>query len=123
MKWITRFLASKVSGVIAVIAMLVIAGGGTFIAKQVYDYKELQRKAAYCEGRLSMMDFTRSLSDRAIDQVREGTEDIIRDIEGERDSAEETIPRTEDGQIIPPQGCAANRAPESILRYHGWLRD
>jgi hypothetical protein len=73
----------------------------------------LQRKAAYCEGQLSQQEFIRSLSKRAIDQVNKSADETIEDIKEERDAEE----------ISEPTGCAAQRANESVLRYHGWVSD
>jgi hypothetical protein len=106
----SRFLISKISGWIAILAAGMLLGTGTFVSKQIFDYKELQRKAAYCEGRISMMDFQRSLADRAVDAVEEDTEDVIEEIEELREQEP-----AEDGT----QGCASQRAPDAILRYHG----
>jgi hypothetical protein len=105
-----KFLTSQISGWVAILAVIALIAGGTFVSKQIYDYKELQRKAAYCEGQLSQQEFIRSLSKRAIDQVHRDAEETIDDIEEERDSGEEEL-----------QGCAGKRANESVLRYHGWL--
>lgn len=110
-----KFLTSQISGWVAILSVIALIAVGTFVTKQVYDYKELQRKAAYCEGQLSQQEFIRSLSKRAIDQVNKSAEDTIEAIEEERDSAKETP--------SVPQGCAAQRANESVLRYHGWVSD
>ena len=115
MNFFTKFLVSRVSGWIALLALGAVVGLGAFVTKQVYDYKELQRMAAYCEGRESMMDITRSLQERAIESVEDDKEDVIEELEHEREEAQ---PSEEN----PDTGCAAQRAPESILRYHG-LRD
>ena len=115
MNFFTKFLVSRVSGWLALLALAAVVGLGAFVTKQVYDYKELQRQAAYCEGRASMMDITRSLQERAIEGVEKDSAETIEEIEHEREQAKPT-------EENPVTGCAAQRAPDAILRYHG-LRD
>lgn len=104
-----KFLASQISGWLAVVLLLVSIGGGAFITKQVADYKELQRKAAYCEGQLSAIEQVRKLQERAVDRVEQDEAEALDELEAIRN-----------GETEGPDGCAAERAPESVLRYHGY---
>jgi hypothetical protein len=107
MNILTKFLVSRVSGWMAIAGMVAVLSLGAVVTKVVYDYKELQRQAAYCEGRESMLDIVKPLEERIIKDIEQQDEEIIEELENERDSE------------TPDKGCAGERAPESILRYHG----
>lgn len=107
MNILTKFLVSRVSGWMAIAGMVAVLSLGAVVTKVVYDYKELQRQAAYCEGRESMLDIIKPLEERIIKDIEKQDEEIIEELENERDSE------------TPDTGCAGERAPESILRYHG----
>lgn len=111
---LTKFLTSKFSGWIGILGLLLSLGLGTFVTKQVWDYKELQRKAAYCEGRLHAAKQVKQLQDRVIKDSKQGAEEVIDEIEQIKE--EQTTPEG-------PSGCAAERVPDAILRFHGRLRD
>lgn len=114
--WIARFLASKVSGWLSVLLIAFLLSSSVFVIKQVRDYKELQRAAAFCEGQLSVAKVVKSLQKRAIENLEVTEKETIEEIEDLKEIASE-----ESGE--GPMGCAAERAPDAILRYHGWLRD
>lgn len=82
---LTRFLTSRFSGwlgILGIVATLLLGGLST---KLVYDYKELQRKAAYCEGQQSVMEHARAYQDTIIKSLkRESQEqkDEIKKLEG-----------------------------------------
>lgn len=87
------------SGWIAILAVLLTLGLSTFIGKQVYDYKELQRKAAYCEGKMEALKNARAYQDRIIRSLEKESKEVIDEIEDLKSS----------------EGCAREPAPPIIL--------
>ena len=97
------FLRSKISGYLFLLTFGLFVGAG-YIAWDWYkDYKDLQIDAAYCKGQLEAHDVIKSLQERAIDTIEDEADKAIKNI-------------TE-----IPEGCAAERVPDAILRYHGRL--
>ena len=111
-----KFLASKVSGWMAILGLVAVLSMSGIVVKIVYDYKELQRAAAFCEGQVAQLKIVRDLQERAVEQVEETAEEVIENVEDIKKEYEDVV-------VESPEGCAAQRAPESILRYHGWLPD
>ena len=107
MNFFTKFLVSRVSGWIAIAGLAAVVSLGAVVTKIVYDYKELQRQAAYCEGRESMLNIIKPLEERIIKDLEQKDDEVIEELENERDSE------------TPDKGCAGERAPDAILRYHG----
>ena len=110
-----KFLISRISGWLAIIiTVLSTTAGGALI----YHYKELQKDAAYCKGRLEALEEVDTVRERAIDYIEADKDEIIDEIKELKDTAEaerEALAPSLEGVT----GCAAERAPESILRYHG----
>jgi len=94
------------------LAAAVIGVGGT-AWHYVSDYKDLKTAAAYCEGKLDAQKVILSLQNRASDQVNRNAEDTIKVIKELKD--------TPIDETNPELGCAGQRVPDAILRYHGWL--
>lgn len=66
------------------------------------------------------------MESRVIDTIRKDTKDVVKELEQIRDEAEDVIDEKSapaPDEVVPPTGCAAERAPDAVLRYHGWLRD
>ncbi len=98
-KLFLKFLTSKFSGWISLLALSAVMGLGTYISKQIYDYKELQRRAAFCDGQLSALDNARAYQDEIIRRM-------------ERESAE-TLDEITQLKELP--GCASELADNPIL--------
>lgn len=119
MNWFGNFIVSRASGWIAVVVTIALAGSIIWI-------KDLQQEAAYCKGQLDAAKSVKALENRVVDAIKRDTKDVIKDVEQIKEDAEDVIeerPEPAPDEIIPPSGCAAERAPDSVLRYHGWLRD
>jgi len=112
MSLFTKFLVSRVSGWIAVAAVTATLALGAVTTKIVWDYQALKADAAYCKGRESMLDIIKPLEERIVKEIEDRDGEVIEELENERDA--ETL----DGEDIN-KGCAGQRAPESILKYHG----
>jgi len=111
------------SGWLAILMTVAFTGA---ISGSIWYIKNLQAKAAYCAGLLAAEYDRRGLENRVIGIIRDGAVSVIEDLESDRDEAAEIIenrPEPSEEEVAPPSGCAAERAPESILRYHGWLSD
>lgn len=96
---IARFLTSRFSGwlsIVAVIATLMLGGATTTL---VWKYKDLQARAAYCEGKTDALESARTYQDLAIDLMREDTKEIIDEIE----------------KLKALPGCASELPPDSVL--------
>lgn len=115
MGFLSRFLVSKVSGYLFILLAIASIGIGAVVVDKVRDYKQLQVDAAYCKGQLEAQDVIASLQERAIEGVEGDASDVIDEVETlKKESYDDTIDE--------PTGCAAERAPDAILRYHGWMR-
>lgn len=119
MSWFAKFLMSRASGWIAVAAVTLLLGGGWFGADKI---RQLQIDAAECRGELRTQEELTSLREQVAVNARKGAEEVKNEVVRIKEEAEQAL---ESGEAVPqgPSGCAAERAPDAILRYHGWLRD
>lgn len=99
-RFFARFLTSRFSGYLALVLALIIT---PITGKIIWEYKELQRKAAYCEGQLAAQLNVQSLQKRVTDSIDKARDEVISDVEAIK---------------AEPDGCAAERAPDSVLDYH-----
>lgn len=81
------------------VATLLLGGLST---KLVYDYKELQRRAAFCDGKLSNMEMIRELQDKVIEDSREHVKETVDELE----------------ELKKQPGCGSEHAPDSALEPH-----
>ena len=114
-KFFTKFLASQFSGWLFVALALGVMGISGTAWHYVSDYKDLKTDAAYCKGQLDTQKVLLSLQNRAAEQIEDTADNTIEVIEALRD--------TPIDETNPELGCAGQRVPDAILRYHGWLRD
>jgi hypothetical protein len=96
---------------------------GSIITAGVYHYKELQRKAAFCEGQLASAEIIRGLQQRAVDVVEKSAEETIEEVEDVINNERQRTRQAEAAGVEAPSGCANERAPSAILEYHGWVPD
>ena len=69
-------------GILGIIATLILGG---FSTKVVYEYKDLQRRAAYCEGQRSVLEHARAYQDTIIKSLKKESKeqaDEIKKLEG-----------------------------------------
>ena len=98
----TKFLTSKFSGwvsILAVVATLILGG---FSTKLIYDYKELQRRAAFCDGKLSNLTVIKELQDKVIEDTKRKAEEAVSELE----------------KLKSEPGCGSERAPDPALDPH-----
>lgn len=98
----TKFLTSKFSGwvsILAVVATLILGG---FSTKLIYDYKELQRRAAFCDGKLSNLTVIKELQDRVIEDSQDQVKEVVSELE----------------ELKKQPGCGSESAPDSALDPH-----
>lgn len=121
MTWWARFLASKFSGWTAVIATVIIMGGSWFGVDKI---RQLQTDAAYCRGQLDAQEGVQRLREQVskyVEQDAGEVRDEIGRIKQEAERALETPGEDSPDGLETPSGCAAERAPDAILQYHGWM--
>jgi hypothetical protein len=119
----TRFLTSRISGWLAILGLIGVVVLGSLITSGVYHYKNLQAKAAFCEGQLASHQIIRDLQERAVEAVDKTADETIDEIEDVANTQRQRRRQAEAAGVEAPSGCANERAPESILRYHGWVPD
>lgn len=99
---ILKFLTSRFSGWLSIVAVVVSLALGLVSTKLVYDYKELQRRAAFCDGKLSNMQTIKELQDKVIADSQEHVKETISELE----------------ELKSQPGCGGERAPDSALNPH-----
>jgi len=105
--WFTRFLVSKVSGWIAVVALSFIVAIAAAAGKFLIHYSNLKEAAAYCEGQRAAVTNSKSLVGRVEKKLNEEKDTAIQGIKEDTDAST----------------CLDQRAPDSVLEYHKRMRD
>lgn len=122
MGWFTKFLLSKFSGWMFLVSLAGVLGLSALVGKVIYDYKDLQVKAARCEATNDKLEELAALRNRVSDSIKSDAEGVKAEVNRIKEDAEQQREANPEAPLAP-SGCAAERAPDPILRYHGWLRD
>ena len=112
LKWFSRFMGSKLSGGLFIVALMALGVVTSFGWKLRLDYEQLKTDAAFCKGQQSVSKVLKNFQDIASEAVEKESDEVIDEIEDLKDEVE---------GIQGPTGCANQLAPDSILRFHGWL--
>lgn len=101
-KIVLKFLTSRFSGWLSIVMLVASLGLGFTTTTLVWKYKELQRRAAFCDGKLSNMEAIRELQDKVIEDSREHVKETVDELE----------------ELKKQPGCGSEHAPDSALEPH-----
>jgi hypothetical protein len=105
--WFTKFLVSKISGWIAVLALGTLVATSISISSFLVHYGNLKEDAAFCAGQKATVTNSKSAIGRVQRQNERDKDETIEDIQSHED----------------PKGCLDERAPDSVVEFHKRMRN